>query len=70
MIAQAAVQLRSTPCPPWRFQHVLICLPGPVIIAPGKESGIEGYVYEQDGGQGYVFDSVKASYVLLLKQTL
>lgn len=40
------------------------------ILAAGKESGIEWYVYEQDSGQGDVFDYVKASYEFLAKQPL
>ena len=40
------------------------------VFAAGKEAGIEWYVYEQDNGQGEVFDYVKDSYDFLSKQSL
>jgi sugar phosphate isomerase/epimerase len=40
------------------------------VFAAGKEAGIEWYAYEQDNGQGEVFDYVKVSYDFLSKQSL
>jgi sugar phosphate isomerase/epimerase len=39
-------------------------------FAAGKDAGVEWYVYEQDSGQGEVFDFVKTSYDFLSKQSL
>ncbi len=40
----------------------------PEIFKAGDASGIEWYVYEQDGGEGSPFDYTKASYDFLVKQ--
>jgi sugar phosphate isomerase/epimerase len=40
------------------------------VFAAGKEAGIEWYIYEQDNGQGEVFDYVRQSYDFLSKQSL
>jgi hypothetical protein len=40
------------------------------VFAAGKAAGIEWYVYEQDNGQGEVFDFVKDSYHFLSKPSL
>ncbi len=37
------------------------------IFAAGRESGVEWYVYEQDGGEGSPFDYAQASYAFLKK---
>jgi sugar phosphate isomerase/epimerase len=37
------------------------------IFAAGRESGIQWYVYEQDGGEGSPFDYTQASYEFLVK---
>jgi sugar phosphate isomerase/epimerase len=40
------------------------------VFAAGKAAGIEWYAYEQDNGQGPVWDFVKESYDFLSKQSL
>ena len=40
------------------------------VFAAGKAAGIKWYVYEQDNGQGEVFDYVQESYDFLSKQSL
>ena len=40
------------------------------VFAAGKEAGIEWYAYEQDNGQGELWDFVKDSYDFLSKQPI
>ncbi len=40
------------------------------IFAAGKYSGIQWYIYEQDNGQGPLWDYVRASYKFLSQQSL
>jgi len=40
------------------------------IFAAGRESGVEWYIYEQDGGEGSPFDYARASYEFLAKNVL
>ncbi len=42
----------------------------PAIFAAGKEAGIEWYVYEQDNGEGDIFDAAKTSFDFLAKNLL
>jgi sugar phosphate isomerase/epimerase len=42
-------------------------VPWKEVFAAGKEAGIEWYMYEQDNGQGPLWDYVQASYDFLSK---
>jgi sugar phosphate isomerase/epimerase len=37
------------------------------IFAAGRASGVEWFIYEQDGGDGSPFDYTRASYQFLVK---
>jgi sugar phosphate isomerase/epimerase len=45
-------------------------LPWKDIFAAGRESGVDWYIYEQDGGDGSPFDYAKASFEFLAKNVL
>lgn len=40
------------------------------VFAAGRESGVEWYIYEQDGGEGSPFDFTRTSYEFLKKNLL
>ena len=56
-------------------KHTLVALgqgqvPWKEVFAAGKVAGIEWYIYEQDRGEGELWDYVKTSYDFLSKQSL